>query len=581
MRKYLLLILVLVFISLLSSCQKEESVAEYIPFKSEKDGKWGFINLDGDVLLEDEFKREPTIVSNDRFFAKNKEGYWEMYTADKNARQVGKEYVQAGAFIEDVAPVVEKGRAIDFIDKNGKVKFTLGNVDGVAITSCRNFIDGVAIFKCGGYYGAIDESGNVVIKPDYLVLEPAKDGKLVGIHSKYKEIEDRAKVKITVLDTSGKVLSEFALDRILESLDYFSDGVLAVAKKDTDGINYWGLINDKGEWVLHASHKIRSVKGMRNGKFIFSDGEQCGLMDFNGEVLIRPKYSDIKFTGANQLFVLDDHIDSQWKLITEEEDVISPNEFDEVYPLPGDKYFVKDDGDSWIIIDDKGKEVKTKVDIYEFRYNQGDTEFESQYLNLTSFINELHIKKDGLLGLNLTMKVADVIKSFSFLDKQYGEGDFSDNASSYRYSNDISVDLNFNNVKFQIAALFDDNVADYTFSSGFSNISPNQISVTFYNEKLLKGHLSQLTRSLKAKLKKVGTVVKETEYALIVASGNAYYFVGSDGDKVYLNYGNFDVNAINLNMFTGSYDAVTTTSDSYVDDAEYVDSVCIDSAVVY
>ena len=320
---------------------------------------------------------------------------------------------------------------------------------------------------------------------------------------------------------------------------------------------------------------------MRNGKFIFSDGEQCGLMDFNGEVLIRPKYSDIKFTGANQLFVLDDHIDPQWKLITEEEDVISPNEFDEVYPLLGDKYFVKDDGDSWIIIDDKGKEVKTKVDIYEFSYNQGDTEFESQYLDLTSFINELHIKKDGLLGLNLTMKVADVIKSFSFLYKQYGEGDFSDNASSYRYSNDISVDLNFNNVKFQIAALFDDNVADYTFSSGFSNISPNQISVTFYNENLLKGHLSQLTRSLKAKLKKVGTIVKETEYALIVASGNAYYFVGSDGDKVYLNYGNFDVNAINLNMFTGSDDAVTTTSDSYVDDAEYVDSVCIDSAVVY
>ena len=581
MRKYLLLILVLVFISLLSSCQKEESVAEYIPFRSEKDGKWGFINLDGDVLLEDEFKSEPTIVSNDRFFAKNKAGYWEMYIADKKARQIGKEYVQAGAFIEDVAPVVEKGRAIDFIDKNGKVKFTLGNVDGVAITSCRNFIDGVAIFKCGGYYGAIDASGNVVIKPDYLALEPAKDGKLVGIHSKYKETEDRDKVKITVLDTSGKVLSEFALDRILESLDYFSDGVLAVAKKDTDGNNYWGLINDKGEWVLHASHKIRAIKGMRNGKFIFSDGEECGLMDFNGEVLIRPKYSDIKFTGANQLFVLDDHIDPQWKLITEEEDVISPNEFDEVYPLPGDKYFVKDDGDSWIIVDDKGKEVKTKVDIYEFSYNQGDTEFESQYLDLTSFINELHIKKDGLLGLNLTMEVADVIKSFSFLYKQYGEGDFSNNASSYRYSNDISVDLNFNNVKFQIAALFDDNVTDYTFSSGFSNISPNQISVTFYNEKQLKGHLSQLTRSLKAKLKKVGTIVKETEYALIVASGNAYYLVGNDGDKVYLNYGNLDVNAINLNMFTNSDDAVTTTSDSYIDDEEYVDSVCIDSAVVY
>ena len=53
MRKYLLLSFVFALISLLSSCQKEESVAEYIPFRSEKDGKWGFINLDGDVLLED------------------------------------------------------------------------------------------------------------------------------------------------------------------------------------------------------------------------------------------------------------------------------------------------------------------------------------------------------------------------------------------------------------------------------------------------------------------------------------------------------------------------------------------------
>ena len=65
-----------------------------------------------------------------------------------------------------------------------------------------------------------------------------------------------------------------------------------------------------------------------------------------------------------------------------------------------------------------------------------------------------------------------------------------------------------------------------SFSSGFSNISPNQISVTFYNEKLLKRHLSQLTRSLKANLKKVGTVVKETENALIVASGNGLLFCG-------------------------------------------------------
>lgn len=580
MRKYLLICSVLALISL-SSCQKGDNMIDYVPFQSEENGNWGFINTDGEVLLEDEFNSKPTVVSNDRFFVKNKAGYWELYTADNNSRQVGKEYVQAGAFIEDVAPVVEKDKPIEFIDKDGNVKFTLGSVDGLAITSCRNFSEGLAIFKCGDYYGAIDASGNVVIKPDYLTLMDVSDGKLLGVHRKYEKVEHDSQRKISVLDTSGKVLSELSAGKYDDIQHGFHDGVLAVAKKDSDGDEYWGLIDEKGEWVLHPSHKIRLIKDIKDDKFIFSDGERYGLMNFKGEMLIRAKYLDMCFTGSDQLFVRDNHTEGHWKLITEDEDVVSPDEYDNVCPTAGDKYFVQDGQNSWIIIDKKGKEVQKKADIYNFDLYLGDTEFESQYVDVTSFVNQLRLKADGLLGLNLSMNAGDVVKSFSFLHERYGDGDFSDNPDSYNYVSQINVDLNFNKVKFQITAMFDDIVANQTVYSGFEDVKPNQISVTFYNDGLLGGHLNLLNRVLMARLKTLGKVVKSNDNSLIVASGGAYYFVGSDGDKVYLNYGNFDVNAINLNMFTGSDDAVTTTSDSYADDTEYADSVYLDSAIAY
>ena len=59
-------------------------------------------------------------MSNDRFFAKNKAGYWEMYTADKNARQVGKEYVQAGAFIEDVTLSLRRVKLLTLLIRMAK-----------------------------------------------------------------------------------------------------------------------------------------------------------------------------------------------------------------------------------------------------------------------------------------------------------------------------------------------------------------------------------------------------------------------------------------------------------------------------
>ena len=137
------IIALLAFVGLLASCDNELSI-EYMPFRDKEDGNWGMISKDGDVLFTGEFKHEPTVAMHGRYWAKNGDGKWELYGLDAKPEQIGKtQYDQAGAFIESVAPVVEHGKPIQFVDKDGEVKATLGNVDGQQITECTNFSEGI------------------------------------------------------------------------------------------------------------------------------------------------------------------------------------------------------------------------------------------------------------------------------------------------------------------------------------------------------------------------------------------------------------------------------------------------------
>ena len=52
------------------SCTKSitTSNVEAIPYRETEDGQWGMISMDGKVLFKEEFKNEPTIVREGRFF---------------------------------------------------------------------------------------------------------------------------------------------------------------------------------------------------------------------------------------------------------------------------------------------------------------------------------------------------------------------------------------------------------------------------------------------------------------------------------------------------------------------------------
>lgn len=567
----------------LCSCSKSGDI-QYLPFQSDEDSNWGLVSTDGKVLFENEFKNEPTVVMHDRFFVKNADGKWELYSAQEKPEEIGKNvYDQAGAFIEDVAPVVAKGQPIQFINKDGDVQFSLGNVDGQQITECTNFSEGVAIFKAGKYYGCIDNKGNVIVKPEYIQISPASDGKMVAISKKYESSKNGAS-SITILSTSGKVIADISTKSFNDYENQFHDGALVV-EQEIDDENRQGLINEKGEFIVRPSSKIHRIEGIENEKFIFYDGDDYGVMDFKGNVVIRPKYKKLAFAGKGKLlWAVDDKEDANIKLIDEDENVISKSEYEGVLPFYGSSAAVQVSKNSWIFIDEKCNEKKINEDIYNIDDSEvGDNIFYSQYVDVEALVKSINLQKTGFLGISLNMNVSGILKAFSALS----EGDMSMEPSYYDGDYSIQNSFSLSRVDVNLSANFDESIASpiestvtdeygftYSETTGyqFKNITPNQIGLEIPRRDLMKGRMSKTTTALIKKIKELGSVYKENNNAAIVKVGNLAYFVANTGQAIEVVFGNLDISNIDISMYAD----VTEDSDVAMPAVEE-DTTAIDS----
>ena len=574
----------------LCSCSKSGDI-QYLPFQSDEDSNWGLVSTDGKVLFENEFKNEPTVVMHDRFFVKNADGKWELYSAQEKPEEIGKNvYDQAGAFIEDVAPVVATGQPIQFINKDGEVKFSLGNVDGQQITECTNFSEGIAVFKAGKYYGCIDKDGKVIVKPEYIRICPASDGKILAINKKYENAKNGDALSITVLSTSGKVISDISTKPFNDIDKQFHDGALVVEQK-IDDENRQGLINEKGEFILRPSSKIHRIEGIENEEFIFYDGDNYGVMDFKGNVVIRPKYKRLTFAGKGKLlWAVDDKEDANIKLIDEDENVISKSEYEGVLPFHGSSAAVQVSKNSWIFIDEKCNEKKINEDIYNIDDSEvGDNIFYSQYVDVEALVKSINLQKTGFLGISLNMNASGILKALSALS----EGDMSMEPSNYDGDYSIQNSFGLSRVDVNLSANFDESIVSpiestvtdeygftYSETTGyqFKNITPNQIGLEIPRRDLMKGRMSKTTTALIKKIKELGSVYKENNNAAIVKVGNLAYFIANTGQAIEIVFGNLDISDIDIS----AYADVTEDSDVAMPAVEEnADTAAFDSDYLY
>ena len=538
---------------------------DYLPFRINETSRWGLIAPDGEVLFEDEFKNQPTAAINGRFLVRNDAGLWDIYTAEKNPKKVAGDFLSAGMFFEKVAPVVEKGKPIQLIDLDGKVVATLSRLDGKAVTECHNFENGLAIVKAGGYFGAVDTKGEMVIEPRYFALESSSGGKLLGIDKKY-ESEEMENVSFTILDRKGKEVGMVKGRKI----DYFNalntsyrtsdkivnDLLAAVTTKDDEMLT--GLMTLDGDWQLEPSAKTQSITQCRGKNYIFYNGDGMGMMDKNGEVKIRAKY--------DLLFFLDDDIlmgkkpdDQRYSLIGLDGETIGNDDYlMGLSAYDGKHIYVQTGDNEWRLIDKKGKEQKLKTGIDYIDYIGADYVLESDFLDIDDFVSQLNITKDGFLGLTTMMTGLDVVKLVNSRPNMSG---LSDDARSYGGSKEMSPTVTFGKVTgimgVNTSGLINATRTGGWFSSTRYEWSNNPVQgyAVFWTVDLaekLKGNMQQLSRKIFDAVKKTGNVVKEGENAVLVEAGEGnYYYAYWGGQHTRLYYGKFDPATIDVNIYNG------------------------------
>ncbi len=602
----------LIALLILASCGNQSSKFEGIPFKVSEKGLWGIITPSGEVLYEDEFKNKPTLVKEGMFMVKNDNDLWEIYKAEEKPKKVGGEYVQATLFSDGVALVAERNRPVTIINTEGKEVAVIDKVDGKSVTSVQPFSEGYAVYKTGELYGVINKKGKGVVAAKYCVILPCSDGKFVAIKEKYaKALQEGGgtkNIKFSVLDTKGDELFEISGSKYSEVGPAWKDGLLAVAV-ESDGEKRWGLINEKQEVVVKPSDKFKEIYNISDNRFIYSNGDSYGVMNIDGESLIRAKYDHINFDGDGYTVYNIEDDNAKWKFIDKDDNQIGDDKYQDLVAFrlfDGEHTLVKVADNFWSLIDREGKQLKKLPDMVDVSLGMGDDEVESDYVDFTALFDDMQLSANGLDGLTFQTTPHQAVTALASYLYHGTSADEYEYKSTLAYSRQVlsegvafKVDFDgcLSNQTYHTESVYaytdywgEDRYYEQQVPAGceWSNVKVKDFYVSIdHTHGKMYGKLRQLLKAFINRFGSAGKIVKQNNGAAIIKLNNGKVaVVYMTSDAVTATWGNLPVDAINIDQFEnvkeaglgGGSDAGYTDPSSIY---EEVDSAVADTDYCY
>ncbi len=417
----------------------------YIAFKKDADDRWGLMDMNGKILVEKEWEKEPSFATCGIVRVKNKEGLYEFYTAEAKPKKIGKEYKSAGLFSENMTAVSEEDNPIAFIDVTGKVIFIIKELDGELVDKVGYFVDGLARFKTiNKKWGFFNNEGKVVIKAKYDYVTDFKEGLAqVGI----KELKNKDSIELGYIFKYG-FINEKGEDviKIKKGIVYGSPGSGLIAFCDNEK-NY-GFIDFKEEKIIKPDKDFHKVTSF-NGNFAsFSDGEKWGIIDKEGKTIERAKY-DFAYCSNNIIYINDNK--KIGFLSTDGKELIK-TQYDEGLPFIDNTTIVQD-GKSFILIDKKGVQVgKDDYDsigdmIKLFSYfNYGDDEMvQSNYFDANSTVNAVlkSISSSEVNGDGKNSSIKDIMAKLEVKEEDLSNSSESLKSTSKEITSNVSYVINY------------------------------------------------------------------------------------------------------------------------------------------
>jgi hypothetical protein len=202
------------------------------------------------------------------------------YVIDEKFNSVKKlNFRVLGRFRDDLAPAEMK---IDGKIRKGFVNKQLEVIIPFSFDSTNWFKDGMCIVQKDGLFGIIDTYGNIIIPFLYKRIGEIHDG-LVAV-----QFDDDLSNSCGFINLNNQLISknDYAF---YYGGPYFSKYGVAVVQRVGKG---FGLINRSGIEFLECKYGIEGGY-FNDGFIIFSQGGKKGIINYYGEVIIKPKYEKI------------------------------------------------------------------------------------------------------------------------------------------------------------------------------------------------------------------------------------------------------------------------------------------------
>lgn len=601
MKKLLTLALLLSAV-VLSGCGlggdlSDEQKVEAIAFQSEKDGNWGLISTDGKVIFADEFKTAPTSLINGRFFYENEKGEVEIYKFDEKPQQVGEAFKAVCPFFEDVTPAVQKGKPIALIDRDGKEVKSLAKIGGKSVAKVAAFHDGVALFETAdGSMGTINPKGDIVSEAKYYAMMYAGKGLIIALEKKYEEAAKNGetdKLKYSILEAkSGKIVS--TLDGKKYNIQSAASGRFIVTEKNGDDDAKWGIIDEKGEWLVKVTTKYEGIWACNEKYFIFQKDDLRGVATYDGEVKIRAKYDGLRLTTDENTFIAysekKDENDCAM-LVNIDGEQVSEEKYRNIYAAQGadGNFPVQISENEYGFMDAKGKTIKLdkNVDLYDISLSQGSSYVESDYVDAAALVQSLNITASSIDGVSLGAVAQPTIKA---LGARYGVStDPDEHVTSYvSYWKEIKpavcgISVSFTGyiAEMKYTTRTEDWGWGYTYSYqvpddyGYNASSTvDGIHASFNNDGKLEGKTDLIYKALKSKISGLGKVYKsDTHYTVIDLGGGKMIAAYDTGERATVSLLKQAPSGFYYPGYEGKGgSAVSSEADSCAVDYDYADS---------
>ena len=343
------LICLLIVVFALNGCNKNNKNA-LIPVQMTEGDYWSIIDENGKEVVKEEYPEDAriSVVYNGVYWVRM-DGKYQLYSIKSPKKPISdEEYTNATYFNAGVALASKPNSPICIIDTRGNC-ITLSK----DIVICRGFTgeEGYAKFENQkGLKGVLNTKGKIVVEPRYEALGIPCDGLVIA----KKEKSDKIAI---VLNMQGKKQGEINLNKYYLLNDWFHEGKIIVANNKNENL----IVLDKTGKELYEIKNAGDIYSIVHSDHTILDGYmeyvnangRWGLVDNNGQKIIRPKYQGIINLGDGFFGVYKNH---KLGIINHKDEVIVDFKFESCKGMVGDK-FIMEDKNSYVLLGKNGKEI--------------------------------------------------------------------------------------------------------------------------------------------------------------------------------------------------------------------------------